>query len=366
MTFVDGLGIGDVGGEVLRDRRKLAGDGVVVVVVTVDSQSGELVSGPDIVNRGFVYEEASQYILDEARERVVRLDRGVGAGARRRYLGAPAGHPAGARSLLQRGDPAQAGDPAGRHGGLSDRQPDAGRAFGSLHRPPHPSDLRAYGDENFPVAAYVVAPCVQACIRSFHRQARKPAPKKKPAVQEAPEGVHPPDPVAACTRCGRDRTRGARRARGPFGMVRRRRPGRARPHHGAPRARSASPRSCSRWSVSSGASCWCATGRPKRGSACSSASWCYAGLAGRPVDRSWATPARSRRSTARAMPRGSRRLAGSWAPSPRIRSSQVVSAGRRVHDRSGAGRASGCSSSPARRSPRWVASSPRSRLPVRG
>jgi ribonuclease J len=71
MTFVDGLGIGDVGGEVLRDRRKLAGDGVVVVVVTVDSQSGKLVSGPDIVNRGFVYEEASQYILDEARERVV-------------------------------------------------------------------------------------------------------------------------------------------------------------------------------------------------------------------------------------------------------------------------------------------------------
>lgn len=71
MTFVDGLGIGDVGGEVLRDRRKLAGDGVVVVVVTVDSQTGELVSGPDIVNRGFVYEEASQDILDEARDRVV-------------------------------------------------------------------------------------------------------------------------------------------------------------------------------------------------------------------------------------------------------------------------------------------------------
>jgi ribonuclease J len=71
MTFVDGLGIGDVGGEVLRDRRKLAGDGVVVVVVTVDSQTGELVGGPDIVNRGFVYEETSQAILDEARDRVV-------------------------------------------------------------------------------------------------------------------------------------------------------------------------------------------------------------------------------------------------------------------------------------------------------
>ena len=71
MTFVDGLGIGDVGGEVLRDRRKLSGDGVVVVVVTVDSQTGELVSGPDIVNRGFVHEETSGDILEEARERVV-------------------------------------------------------------------------------------------------------------------------------------------------------------------------------------------------------------------------------------------------------------------------------------------------------
>jgi ribonuclease J len=72
MTFVDGLGIGDVGGEVLRDRRKLAGDGVVVVVVTVDVQSGELVDGPDVVNRGFVHEETSGYILDEARRRVVQ------------------------------------------------------------------------------------------------------------------------------------------------------------------------------------------------------------------------------------------------------------------------------------------------------
>jgi ribonuclease J len=71
MTFVDGLGIGDVGGEVLRDRRKLAGDGVVVVVVTVDSQTGELVGGPDIVNRGFVHEGTSQDILDEGRDRVV-------------------------------------------------------------------------------------------------------------------------------------------------------------------------------------------------------------------------------------------------------------------------------------------------------
>ncbi|MEP6757735.1 MAG: ribonuclease J [Actinomycetota bacterium] len=71
MTFVDGLGIGDVGGEVLRDRRKLASDGVVVVVVTVDAQTGELVGGPDVVNRGFVHEETSGDILEEARARVI-------------------------------------------------------------------------------------------------------------------------------------------------------------------------------------------------------------------------------------------------------------------------------------------------------
>jgi len=71
MTFVDGLGIGDIGGEVLRDRRKLSSDGVVVVVVTVDAQTGELVGGPDVVNRGFVHEETSGDILEEARARVI-------------------------------------------------------------------------------------------------------------------------------------------------------------------------------------------------------------------------------------------------------------------------------------------------------
>jgi ribonuclease J len=71
MTFVDGLGIGDVGGSVLRDRRKLAGDGVVVVVLTVDMHTGEVIAGPDIVNRGFVYDETSGDILEEARKRVM-------------------------------------------------------------------------------------------------------------------------------------------------------------------------------------------------------------------------------------------------------------------------------------------------------
>jgi ribonuclease J len=71
MTLVDGLGIGDVGHEVLRDRRKLAGDGVVIVVVTADAHSGEVLAGPDIVTRGFVHDETSEEILEEARRRTL-------------------------------------------------------------------------------------------------------------------------------------------------------------------------------------------------------------------------------------------------------------------------------------------------------
>src|SRR6266705_369699 len=73
MTFVDGLGIGDVGQAVLRDRRKLAGDGIVVVVVTVDARSGAVLAGPDVINRGFIVDDASDSILEEARERTVRV-----------------------------------------------------------------------------------------------------------------------------------------------------------------------------------------------------------------------------------------------------------------------------------------------------
>jgi ribonuclease J len=71
MTFVDGLGIGDVGAAVLRDRRKLADDGIVVVVVTVDNHSGEVLAGPDVINRGFVFEETAEPLLAEARHRTL-------------------------------------------------------------------------------------------------------------------------------------------------------------------------------------------------------------------------------------------------------------------------------------------------------
>jgi ribonuclease J len=71
MTYVDGLGIGDVGEVVLRDRRKLAGDGIVVVVVTVDAHHGDVLAGPDVITRGFVFEEVSEEILAEARHRAL-------------------------------------------------------------------------------------------------------------------------------------------------------------------------------------------------------------------------------------------------------------------------------------------------------
>lgn len=71
MVFVDGLGIGDVGEVVLRDRRKLAGDGIVVVVLAVDEHSGEVLAGPDVINRGFVFDDAAEPILEEARRRAV-------------------------------------------------------------------------------------------------------------------------------------------------------------------------------------------------------------------------------------------------------------------------------------------------------
>ncbi len=70
MILVDGLGVGDVGPVVLRDRRVLAGDGILVCVVTIDSHNGEVLAGPDLISRGFVFEEQSRDLLDEAADRV--------------------------------------------------------------------------------------------------------------------------------------------------------------------------------------------------------------------------------------------------------------------------------------------------------
>lgn len=70
MVFVDGLGVGDVGPVVLRDRQVLAGDGILICVVTIDAQNGEILAGPDLISRGFVYEDESRDFLEEAADRV--------------------------------------------------------------------------------------------------------------------------------------------------------------------------------------------------------------------------------------------------------------------------------------------------------
>ena len=66
--LVDGYGVGDVGNIVLRDRRHLAQDGLIVVVATVDFDDHQLISGPDIVSRGFVYVREAEELMDEARQ----------------------------------------------------------------------------------------------------------------------------------------------------------------------------------------------------------------------------------------------------------------------------------------------------------
>ncbi|MBR5263006.1 MAG: ribonuclease J [Clostridia bacterium] len=66
--FVDGSGVGDVGNVVLRDRKRLAEDGLIVVAASIDSYSGYIVAGPDILTRGFVYVKESEELIDDARE----------------------------------------------------------------------------------------------------------------------------------------------------------------------------------------------------------------------------------------------------------------------------------------------------------
>ena len=72
-VYVDGLGVGDVGNIVIRDRKHLAEDGILIVVMALESSSNYLVAGPDIVSRGFVYVKESDELLDEARSIVLDL-----------------------------------------------------------------------------------------------------------------------------------------------------------------------------------------------------------------------------------------------------------------------------------------------------
>jgi ribonuclease J len=76
-VFVDGKGIGDVGNIVLKDRKHLSQDGMVLVIIAINQATGEFIYGPDIVTRGFVFEDESQEFLDETRKIVLDTLAGV-------------------------------------------------------------------------------------------------------------------------------------------------------------------------------------------------------------------------------------------------------------------------------------------------
>jgi len=72
-VFVDGLGVGDVGEVVLRDRQVMAKDGMFVIIMTIDRQSGKLTQAPDIISRGFIYMKGSEDLLKEVKHEVRKV-----------------------------------------------------------------------------------------------------------------------------------------------------------------------------------------------------------------------------------------------------------------------------------------------------
>ena len=77
--FVDGKGVGDVEDMVLRDRRRLAHDGIVIVILAIETLTGNIVSGPDIMSRGFIFEDASQDVMNDVKELVYLTLRELGS-----------------------------------------------------------------------------------------------------------------------------------------------------------------------------------------------------------------------------------------------------------------------------------------------
>ena len=77
--YVDGKGVGDVEDMVLRDRRRLAHDGIVIVILAIEKLTGNIVSGPDIISRGFIFEDASQEVMNDVRELVYTTLKDLGS-----------------------------------------------------------------------------------------------------------------------------------------------------------------------------------------------------------------------------------------------------------------------------------------------
>jgi ribonuclease J len=72
-VMVDGLGVGDVGNIVLRDRKAMAEDGIFVVIVTVNHENGQIMTSPDIISRGFIYMRESEELVHKARAEVKKI-----------------------------------------------------------------------------------------------------------------------------------------------------------------------------------------------------------------------------------------------------------------------------------------------------
>jgi len=72
-VFVDGLGVGDISHVVLRDRKVMAEDGMIVVIVTVDRRTGRLLHSPDLISRGFIYIKENKKLMEETRNKVKRI-----------------------------------------------------------------------------------------------------------------------------------------------------------------------------------------------------------------------------------------------------------------------------------------------------
>jgi ribonuclease J len=87
-VFVDGLGVGDTNRIVLRDRQELAGDGIVIVVAVIETQTGKLMALPDIISRGFIYMKESQELIQSARRFAAKVlkDKDPNSGANPTYL----------------------------------------------------------------------------------------------------------------------------------------------------------------------------------------------------------------------------------------------------------------------------------------